>query len=105
VTIDASDAASDMAEAFSVADDAIPVKAPLWQKIAWDYGAAVVEADYWNRVCADWTRSFGRGIWRERHPSDLHKLCMRRASRAYVRQILTSGLLHQALAEFEGRAQ
>lgn len=105
MTINASDAASDMAEAFSVADDAIPVKVPLWQKIAWDYGAAVAEADHWDCVCRAWTKSFGRGIWRERHPSDLHNLAMRRSTREYVRQILASGLLREALAEFEGRAQ
>jgi hypothetical protein len=105
VTIDASDAASDMAEVFSVADDASLVKAPLWQKIADDYREAVAEADLWHQRCVDWTQAFGLRIWRERHPADLHKLAMRRRTRDYVRQILTSGLLHQALAEFEGRAQ
>jgi hypothetical protein len=67
----------------------------------------VREADHWHRVCVDWAKTFGLGIWREGHPLDREKLWMRRRSRNNVKVILASGAIAHALAahEFEGRAQ
>ncbi len=65
---------------------------------------AVRESDYWDAQCAAWTAACGRGVWRERHPSDVYKLRMRRRWRNHVK--VSAGYLRHALAlhEAEGRA-
>jgi hypothetical protein len=46
-----------------------------------DYATAKAEAERTHRICVDWTKAFGLGIWREGHPADRQKLQERRNAR------------------------